>query len=214
MNTVVRVYVNGVEVDVPRDSPVLHAVVKAGFRVPLLCYLQGLFNEATCRICVVKANGRIVPACRYPVQENMQVVTEDNELKTMRRVNLELLLATHRISCWSCSMKGSCTLLTLAKELGVEGIPVCAECPLYGELCLLRRGVVCLGPLTVAGCNAECTRLGVPCLGCRGFIQSTDTWKEALKYYRELGVEPEKLSKLMEIFWARLPTRLAELLER
>lgn len=209
----VRVYVNGVEVDVPQDSTILCAIMKAGFKVPLLCYLQGLFNEATCRICVVKANGRVVPACRYPVQESMQVVTDDDELRTMRRVNLELLLATHRISCWSCPMKGSCTLLALAKELGVEGIPVCAECPLYGELCLLRQGIVCLGPLTVAGCNAGCTRLGVPCIGCRGFIQSTDTWNEALRYYKELGIELERLSKLTRIFWGNIPAKLAELLK-
>ncbi|MCL1978999.1 MAG: oxidoreductase [Methanomassiliicoccaceae archaeon] len=36
------------------------------------------------------------------------------------------------------------------------------------DLCLMDQGILCLGPATVGGCNARCTRIGQPCRGCYG----------------------------------------------
>ncbi|MCL2296407.1 MAG: oxidoreductase [Methanomassiliicoccaceae archaeon] len=36
------------------------------------------------------------------------------------------------------------------------------------DLCLMDQGILCLGPATVGGCNARCTRAGQPCRGCYG----------------------------------------------
>jgi len=36
------------------------------------------------------------------------------------------------------------------------------------ELCLMDQGILCLGPATIGGCNARCTRAGQPCRGCYG----------------------------------------------
>lgn len=208
---VVKVYVNGVAVEVPEGATVLNAIEKAGYSVPLLCYLDGLFNEATCRVCVVLVNGRVVPACRFPASDGIKVTTESDELLRYRRTNLELLLSTHRIECWSCSRKSGCELLALSKQLGVEGIPVCAECPLAGDSCLVARGEPCLGPLTVAGCSAECTRNGAPCIGCRGFITRPEVWKSAAEFYREHGVDGKKVEVAMKFFWASVPDHLKKI---
>jgi sulfur carrier protein ThiS len=207
-----RVYVNGVAVEVPESSTVLEAVEKAGYSVPVLCYLEGLFNEATCRICVVSVNGRVVPACRFPVSDGAKIATESDELTRYRRTNLELILSTHKIKCWDCSRKTSCELLKLSKQLGVEGIPVCAECPLAGDSCLVVRGEPCLGPLTVAGCSAECTRNGTPCTGCRGFISKPEVWKAAADFYREHRVDPRKIETAMKLFWSSVPSHLKNVL--
>ncbi len=205
----VRVYVNGVSVDVPQDAPVIEAVEKAGYRVPLLCYLEGLFDEATCRVCVVVVNGRVVPACRFPVSEGAKVLTDSPELTRYRRLNFELLLSTHRLRCWSCSRKSRCRLVELSRDFGVEGIPVCAECPLVGEDCLVAKGLPCLGPLTVAGCSAECTRQGLPCTGCRGFVSDPGVWEDAMReLYGKYGVEREDLEEAMKFFWRSVPERL------
>jgi coenzyme F420-reducing hydrogenase gamma subunit len=47
--------------------------------------------------------------------------------------------------------------------------PVCTECKMRENECLLvNANAFCVGALTVAGCNARCPTLGVPCIGCRG----------------------------------------------
>jgi sulfhydrogenase subunit delta len=103
-------------------------------------------------------------------------------------------------------------LSTLSRELGVEGIPVCSECPLYGEECLVKQGIPCLGPLTVAGCDAECTRQSAPCIGCRGFTSSIDVWRNAIKYYRDNGISREHLESALSIFWVVIPVKLREII--
>ena len=48
--------------------------------------------------------------------------------------------------------------------------PVCVECKLRENACVMLQGKACLGSVTRAGCDAICTALGVGCEGCRGLI--------------------------------------------
>ncbi len=48
--------------------------------------------------------------------------------------------------------------------------PVCVECKRNDNLCVLEKGIMCLGPVTRCGCNAICTAYGDPCWGCRGLV--------------------------------------------
>ena len=51
----------------------------------------------------------------------------------------------------------------------VSAYPVCAECRMRENRCLLiNDGLACFGSLTQAGCGARCPSLGVACIGCRG----------------------------------------------
>ncbi|WP_028949839.1 Ni/Fe hydrogenase subunit delta [Sulfurihydrogenibium subterraneum] len=46
--------------------------------------------------------------------------------------------------------------------------PVCLECKRRGNVCLLILNNPCLGPITMAGCNALCPSLSRGCYGCFG----------------------------------------------
>ena len=48
--------------------------------------------------------------------------------------------------------------------------PVCIECKLKGNVCVYQRGMTCLGPITLGGCDAICPTYGEGCDGCRGLI--------------------------------------------
>lgn len=63
--------------------------------------------------------------------------------------------------------------------------PVCTECRMRENLCLLtERDQLCLGPLTLGGCSARCPSLSVPCEGCRGPVPEANL-SEALTMYAQ-----------------------------
>lgn len=67
--------------------------------------------------------------------------------------------------------------------------PVCVECRMQENLCLLtERDALCLGPLTLGGCHARCPSLSVPCEGCRGPVPEANL-EEALEIYAEKGFD-------------------------
>jgi len=71
-------------------------------------------------------------------------------------------------------------------EVGVTTKTLCEECPrkkenlrinhiyephevdIKPDVCLMDQGILCLGPATVGGCGARCTKVGQPCRGCYG----------------------------------------------
>ena len=56
----------------------------------------------------------------------------------------------------------------------LEEVPVCFECKLKGNACLLLKGIPCLGPVTYAGCDALCPSQNAQCIGCRGFTKDAN----------------------------------------
>lgn len=61
------------------------------------------------------------------------------------------------------------------KSFHLPDCAVCVECKKRGNLCLYEKGIICLGPVTRAGCAAICPSFGSKCEGCRGIVS-----KEAL----------------------------------
>lgn len=56
---------------------------------------------------------------------------------------------------------------------------VCTECKINENTCLLvEKGELCLGPITVAGCNARCPNSCVSCSGCRGPVEEANIASE------------------------------------
>lgn len=68
--------------------------------------------------------------------------------------------------------------------------PVCYECNLKENVCLLDLGKECLGPLTNGACDALCPSNNHGCTGCRGPIEDLNynTHKEIIK---KLGISEE-----------------------
>ncbi|MBS1257379.1 MAG: hypothetical protein MAG551_00421 [Candidatus Scalindua arabica] len=60
--------------------------------------------------------------------------------------------------------------ILLGKKPRVPDYPVCVECQMKENVCLFEKGMVCLGPVTRAGCKAICPTYNDGCVGCRGLI--------------------------------------------
>ena len=51
--------------------------------------------------------------------------------------------------------------------------PVCSECSFLGKPgCYLPQKEPCLGPISLAGCDAICPKNNFPCYGCRGILEN------------------------------------------
>lgn len=57
--------------------------------------------------------------------------------------------------------------------------PVCVECKYNENECLLFKDEMCLGPITMAGCNSVCVNHNIPCYGCRGAVIEANVASEA-----------------------------------
>ncbi len=60
--------------------------------------------------------------------------------------------------------------ILLGKKPRIPDYPVCVECQMKENVCLFEKGMVCLGPVTKAGCKAICPTYNDGCVGCRGLI--------------------------------------------
>jgi coenzyme F420-reducing hydrogenase gamma subunit len=79
--------------------------------------------------------------------------------------------------------------------------PVCAECRMRENLCLLtERNELCLGALTLGGCDARCPTLFVPCEGCRGPVTEPNL-KEALEIYARQGFDRQTVVGRLRRFY-------------
>jgi NADH-quinone oxidoreductase subunit G len=117
---VVNIEIDGVPMQAPKGSMIIHASDKAGIAIPRFCYHEKLPIAANCRMCLVDVEkmGKPAPACATPVMEGMQVRTRsDKALKAQRNV-MEFLLINHPLDCPICDQGGECELQDLSLGYG------------------------------------------------------------------------------------------------
>ncbi len=120
----VKVTIDGIEIEVPKDYTVLQACKAAGVKVPTLCYLKDVNQIGACRMCLVeveKVRG-LQASCVFPVNDGMVVRTNTDDIRKARKVNLELLLSNHNRECLTCVRNTNCELQALSKELNVRDV--------------------------------------------------------------------------------------------
>ena len=132
----IKLEINGVEVEVEKGSNLLQAARKANVKIPTLCYHPDLKPGASCGICVVRQlvpsrtePGKFVPspkllrACCTEAVEGMKILTHDPDIVQVRRTVLELILANHPSDCLQCPRSGRCELQDIAADFGIRDIP-------------------------------------------------------------------------------------------
>jgi len=122
MAEMVKLYIDGKEVEVPQGTTILEAAKKLGIYIPTLCYHPDLRPTGACGICVVEVEGSPTPkrACCTPVADGMKVTTNSRSLRELRKGIIELLLSDHNVDCPSCPANEKCELQSLANYLGID----------------------------------------------------------------------------------------------
>ena len=113
--------IDGIKVSIENEKNVLEVIRKAKIELPTFCYHSELSVYGACRLCVCEVeNMGIQATCSIIPKEGMVVKTNTKELRQIRKVNLELLLANHEISCPSCARSNNCKLQDLSRRMGIS----------------------------------------------------------------------------------------------
>jgi len=118
----INLTINGKKISAEENSTILEAAKNNGINIPHLCYLEGIHEFGSCRICVVEVEGAktLQASCITKVTEGMVVHTNSARVRKARKVLYELLLSDHSKDCLSCKRSQSCELQELGRTLGVE----------------------------------------------------------------------------------------------
>ncbi|MDR1492856.1 MAG: [FeFe] hydrogenase, group A [Planctomycetaceae bacterium] len=115
--------INGMAVPIEGERNILEVARKAGIEIPTFCYHSELSIYGACRLCLVEIEGRGIQAsCSVPPESGFVVKTHTEEIREMRRVALELMLADHDQNCTLCPRNTNCKLQTLTRQFGVENV--------------------------------------------------------------------------------------------
>jgi len=112
---------DGCEIAFDEGDTLMTAARKAGVHIPHLCWHPELGESGACRICTVKADGRLVAACTTRAAPAMMVQNRTEELDDKRRLLLQMLFVEGNHFCPSCEKSGDCLLQAEAYEVGMTG---------------------------------------------------------------------------------------------
>ena len=132
----IRLTINGLDVEVEEGWTVLEAAKFLGLEIPTLCYNEGLSVYGGCRLCLVEIGehekAKLVSSCTYPVSEGLLVRTDTKRVLEARKMNIELMLSI---------APNSKTIQDLASKFGVTRVRFkirneeCVLCGLCVRMC-------------------------------------------------------------------------------
>lgn len=119
---VVKATIDGIPVEVEYGTTILDAARSVQVKIPTLCKHPDLPASAACGICIVrvKGNNKMLRACCTPLEDGMEIITNDPEIVEVRRTVLELILSNHPDECLICGRNNNCELQRFAADFGIR----------------------------------------------------------------------------------------------
>jgi NADH-quinone oxidoreductase subunit G len=115
--------IDGREVPINGERNLLELIRKAGIDLPTFCYHSDLSVYGACRLCLVDIAGRgIQGACSTPPEAGLKIRTQTEEIREIRKISIELLLANHERECTTCGKSAACQLQDVARKLGIREV--------------------------------------------------------------------------------------------
>jgi ferredoxin len=157
----VRIKINNEDFEAQEGITILEAVKDAGYTIPILCHHDGLPHYTSCMVCMVRDNrsGNFIASCSINIQEGMDIDVSSEEVISLRRKSVELLLSEHRAECeapcrvvcpagyniplFNRYLAGNDTEGAIKLTLGETGNePIaCVKCPGYCENACRRKKI-------------------------------------------------------------------------
>ncbi len=127
----VKIIVDGKELEVPDHYTLLQAAEEAGAEVPRFCFHERLSIAGNCRMCLVQVKGgppKPAASCAMGVRdlrpgpngEPPEIFTKTPMVKKAREGVMEFLLINHPLDCPICDQGGECDLQDQAMAFGMD----------------------------------------------------------------------------------------------
>jgi NADH-quinone oxidoreductase subunit G len=112
VSDLVKVTINGTEVEAAPGRLLIDVAEEMNVYVPRFCYHPGMKPVAVCRMCLVEIEGmpKLTPACTTPVTDGMVVNSVSEKSIDAQEGMLEFLLINHPLDCPICDRGGECPL--------------------------------------------------------------------------------------------------------
>lgn len=101
-------------------TTILDAAKKVGIYIPTLCFLKEINKNASCRICLVECNGKLIPSCSTEIWEGMSILTNSKKVREVRKTILQLIAADHEFQCGTCIRNANCELKKLCEIYNIR----------------------------------------------------------------------------------------------
>lgn len=122
MAKMVKLTIDGIEVQAPEGTNLIDAAELAGIHIPNLCYIKGMKGVGACRLCLVEVEGAKAPviACNTRIKEGMVVNTQTEKVQELRKFVIDLILSMHPLDCMTCTKAGVCNLQKYAYDFELK----------------------------------------------------------------------------------------------
>ncbi|WP_345985216.1 2Fe-2S iron-sulfur cluster-binding protein [Sulfurimonas sp. HSL-1656] len=121
MSEMINFTIDGRKVSAKKGETILKVARREGIYIPTMCYLEKTNPAASCRLCVVEAEGvdGMVLSCQTPPTEGLAVITNNNVLHEERTNIMRLYDVNHPLECGVCDKSGACDLQNKTLEFNV-----------------------------------------------------------------------------------------------
>jgi iron only hydrogenase large subunit-like protein len=114
----IKIKIDSRIIDCFKGETIMEVARRNDIYIPGICYCSDLEPETSCRLCLVEIKGRsgLHTSCDTLVEDNMEVITNNEEISKIRKINLELILSKHSKNCGSCRRVKDCKIIKAVKD--------------------------------------------------------------------------------------------------
>jgi len=122
MDNTVKINIDGKLYETIPGKTVLEVARENDVYIPTLCFHARTGKAGKCRACLVDVKGfqGLKESCALQVKDGMEIHTNTDRIKEVRRMIVELHLSNGEHNCIACEKNGYCELQDMAYHLGIE----------------------------------------------------------------------------------------------
>ena len=114
--------IDGLPVEAKKGETILNVARRNNIYIPTMCYISKTTPCASCRMCVVEAEGvdGFVLSCNTTPTDGLEITTNTQALEQERTNIMKLYDVNHPLECGVCDKSGECDLQNKTLEFNVS----------------------------------------------------------------------------------------------